>query len=179
MILVDTLGELSAVWGLADVAFVGGSLRPGRGGQNMMEPAAFGAAVLFGPHTANFRDGGRAAPRLRRGPRWSPTPRSWPRPCWATSTTPSRPPPGARRPGRYVLAQDGASGRTFAEIDRLVEFAAGLKDTLIANPPVAQYSRGEPGADRRPARPHRLAPAASQAERRGARTTRRESGRST
>ena len=56
VILVDTLGELSAVWGLADVAFVGGSLRPGRGGQNMMEPAAFGAAVLFGPHTANFRE---------------------------------------------------------------------------------------------------------------------------
>ncbi len=56
MILVDTIGELSAVWGLADVAFVGGSLMPGRGGQNMMEPAAFGAAVLFGPHTANFRE---------------------------------------------------------------------------------------------------------------------------
>ncbi|MBX6316514.1 MAG: 3-deoxy-D-manno-octulosonic acid transferase, partial [Isosphaeraceae bacterium] len=53
IILVDTIGELSAVWGLADVAFVGGSLYPGRGGQNMMEPAAFGAAVLFGPYTSN------------------------------------------------------------------------------------------------------------------------------
>nr|AIA89360.1 CAZy families GT30 protein [uncultured Planctomyces sp.] len=47
VILVDTLGELSAVWGLADVAYVGGSLTPGRGGQNMLEPAAYGAAVLF------------------------------------------------------------------------------------------------------------------------------------
>ncbi|MHC5537824.1 3-deoxy-D-manno-octulosonic acid transferase, partial [Singulisphaera rosea] len=56
VILVDTLGELSAIWGLADVAFVGGSLMPGRGGQNMMEPAAFGASVLFGPHTENFRE---------------------------------------------------------------------------------------------------------------------------
>lgn len=55
VILLDTLGELSAVWGLADVAFVGGSLFPGRGGQNMIEPAAFGACVLFGPHTENFR----------------------------------------------------------------------------------------------------------------------------
>ena len=55
IILVDTLGELGAVWGLADVAFVGGSLFPGRGGQNMMEPAAFGATVLFGPHTVNFK----------------------------------------------------------------------------------------------------------------------------
>lgn len=56
VILVDTLGELSAVWGLADLAFVGGSLFPGRGGQNMMEPAAFGASVHFGEHTTNFRD---------------------------------------------------------------------------------------------------------------------------
>jgi 3-deoxy-D-manno-octulosonic-acid transferase len=55
VILVDTLGELGAVWGLADIAFVGGSLDGKRGGQNMIEPAAYGAAVLFGPHTWNFR----------------------------------------------------------------------------------------------------------------------------
>jgi 3-deoxy-D-manno-octulosonic-acid transferase len=61
VILVDTIGELSAVWGLADVAFVGGSLDGKRGGQNMLEPAAYGAAVLFGPHVWNFRD---AAARL-------------------------------------------------------------------------------------------------------------------
>ena len=54
VILVDTLGELGAVWGLADVAFVGGSLDGRRGGQNMIEPAAYGAAVLFGPHVWNF-----------------------------------------------------------------------------------------------------------------------------
>jgi 3-deoxy-D-manno-octulosonic-acid transferase len=53
--LLDTLGELGACWGLADVAFVGGSLT-NRGGQNMIEPAAYGAAVLFGPNTRNFRD---------------------------------------------------------------------------------------------------------------------------
>ena len=56
IILIDTIGELSAIWGLADVAFVGGSLRAGRGGQNMMEPAAYGAWVMFGPHIANFRE---------------------------------------------------------------------------------------------------------------------------
>ena len=56
VILIDTIGELAAVWGLADVAFVGGSLLPGRGGQNMMEPAAYGASVMFGPYTANFRE---------------------------------------------------------------------------------------------------------------------------
>ena len=55
VLLWDTIGELAAVWGLADLAYVGGSLTPGRGGQNMLEPAAYGAAVLFGPHTENFR----------------------------------------------------------------------------------------------------------------------------
>jgi 3-deoxy-D-manno-octulosonic-acid transferase len=55
ILLLDTLGELAACWGLADVAFVGGSLT-NRGGQNMIEPAGFGAAVLFGPNTQNFRD---------------------------------------------------------------------------------------------------------------------------
>src|SRR5207245_9915463 len=54
--LVDTIGELGAVWGLADVAFVGGRLDGKRGGQNMIEPAAYGAAVVFGPHVWNFRD---------------------------------------------------------------------------------------------------------------------------
>lgn len=55
VLLVDTVGELSAWWGVADVAFVGGSMGS-RGGQNMIEPAAFGAAVSFGPNTKNFRD---------------------------------------------------------------------------------------------------------------------------
>ena len=52
--MLDTVGELSACWGLADIAFVGGSFG-NRGGQNMMEPAAYGAAVCFGPNTRNFR----------------------------------------------------------------------------------------------------------------------------
>jgi 3-deoxy-D-manno-octulosonic-acid transferase len=61
VVLVDSIGELGALWGLADVAFVGGSLDGKRGGQNMIEPAAYGAAVVFGPHVWNFRD---AAARL-------------------------------------------------------------------------------------------------------------------
>ena len=55
VVLLDTIGELAACWGLADVAFGGGSLSD-RGGQNMIEPAAYGAAVLFGPNTQNFQD---------------------------------------------------------------------------------------------------------------------------
>jgi 3-deoxy-D-manno-octulosonic-acid transferase len=52
-LLVDTIGELEHVYALADIVFVGGSLVP-HGGQNMLEPAARGKAVLFGPHTHNF-----------------------------------------------------------------------------------------------------------------------------
>lgn len=55
VILLDTLGELSACWGLADFAYVGGSMG-NRGGQNMIEPCGYGAAVCFGPNTRNFRD---------------------------------------------------------------------------------------------------------------------------
>jgi 3-deoxy-D-manno-octulosonic-acid transferase len=56
VVLVDTIGELGALWGLADVAFVGGSLDGKRGGQNMIEPAAYGGAVIFGPHVWNFKE---------------------------------------------------------------------------------------------------------------------------
>jgi len=56
ILLVDTTGELAWWWGTARIAFVGGSLDGRRGGQNMLEPAAYGAAVAFGPHTRNFRD---------------------------------------------------------------------------------------------------------------------------
>jgi 3-deoxy-D-manno-octulosonic-acid transferase len=54
--LVDSVGELGAVWGLADFAFVGGSLSGRRGGQSMIEPAAYGVATCFGPETWNFQD---------------------------------------------------------------------------------------------------------------------------
>jgi 3-deoxy-D-manno-octulosonic-acid transferase len=52
-LVVDTIGELERVYALADLVFVGGSLVP-HGGQNMLEPAAQGKAVLFGPHVDNF-----------------------------------------------------------------------------------------------------------------------------
>jgi 3-deoxy-D-manno-octulosonic-acid transferase len=56
VLLLDTIGELSAAWGLATVGFVGGSLDGKRGGQSPIEPAAFGVPVCFGPHVWNFRD---------------------------------------------------------------------------------------------------------------------------
>ncbi len=55
VLLVDTIGELAALYALADVAFVGGSLVP-RGGHNIIEPAQYGVATVTGNHTENFRD---------------------------------------------------------------------------------------------------------------------------
>ncbi len=53
--LLDSVGELAAIYELADIAFVGGSLVP-VGGHNILEPAQFGAAILAGPNTFNFRE---------------------------------------------------------------------------------------------------------------------------
>ena len=61
VVLLDTVGELGAAWGLADVGFTGGSLDGKRGGQSMIEPAGYGVPTVFGPHVWNFRD---AATRL-------------------------------------------------------------------------------------------------------------------
>ncbi len=55
VLLVDQVGELAAWWGTATCAYVGGSMGE-RQGQNMIEPAAYGCAVSFGPKTRNFRD---------------------------------------------------------------------------------------------------------------------------
>jgi 3-deoxy-D-manno-octulosonic-acid transferase len=55
VLLLDSIGELAALYSLANVAFVGGSLVP-RGGHNIIEPALYGAAIVVGNHTENFRD---------------------------------------------------------------------------------------------------------------------------
>ena len=53
--VLDTIGELSVAYRLATLVFVGGSFVT-RGGQNVLEPAAQGKPVLFGPHMENFKD---------------------------------------------------------------------------------------------------------------------------
>ncbi len=53
--LVDSIGELAALYSLATVAFVGGSLVP-RGGHNILEPALYGVPIVTGNHYDNFRD---------------------------------------------------------------------------------------------------------------------------
>jgi 3-deoxy-D-manno-octulosonic-acid transferase len=53
--LVDSIGELAALYSLATVAFVGGSIVP-RGGHNILEPALYGVPIVTGNHYENFRD---------------------------------------------------------------------------------------------------------------------------
>ena len=55
VLLLDSIGELSSLFGLADVVFMGGTLNH-RGGHNILEPAAFGKPVIAGPHMENFAD---------------------------------------------------------------------------------------------------------------------------
>ena len=55
VLIVDTLGELTGIYAVADIAFVGGSLVP-IGGHNLVEPAHVGCPVLFGPHIENVRE---------------------------------------------------------------------------------------------------------------------------
>ncbi|MBN1276225.1 MAG: 3-deoxy-D-manno-octulosonic acid transferase [Deltaproteobacteria bacterium] len=51
--ILNTMGELDRIYGLSQISFVGGSLVP-VGGHNLLEPAAFGCPVLFGPYMHNF-----------------------------------------------------------------------------------------------------------------------------
>ena len=60
VLLLDTIGELAAFYQRATIAFVGGSLTPGRGGQSLAEPANASVPVLFGPYYENHRQLGNA-----------------------------------------------------------------------------------------------------------------------
>jgi 3-deoxy-D-manno-octulosonic-acid transferase len=55
VLLLDSIGELASVYGIADGAFVGGSL-VSSGGHNILEPAAFGKIPVFGPSMENFAE---------------------------------------------------------------------------------------------------------------------------
>ena len=55
VVVLDTIGELPRLFQLATLVFVGGSLVPA-GGHNILEPAVFGKAIVFGPHMNNFRE---------------------------------------------------------------------------------------------------------------------------
>ncbi len=122
VLLVDRVGELAAWWGTAAIAYVGGSMGK-RNGQNMIEPAAYGAAVSFGPKTHNFRDvvaallEAQAAVVVEDGPQLT-----------AFVRRALEEPAFARRLGAnaraVVESQLGATGRTVDLLDGLVSAGA-------------------------------------------------------
>jgi len=63
VLLMDSIGELSGLFGLGDVVFMGGTLAH-RGGHNILEPAYFRKAIVIGPHMENFPE---IAAEFRRG----------------------------------------------------------------------------------------------------------------
>ena len=54
IILLDSIGELMTVYSLSDISIVGGSLLPGVGGHNLLEPAYFGKPVIYGAHLTTY-----------------------------------------------------------------------------------------------------------------------------
>jgi 3-deoxy-D-manno-octulosonic-acid transferase len=55
VVLIDTMGELAGLYSMATYVFCGGSLVE-RGGHNVLEAAAWGTPVFYGPHMADFSD---------------------------------------------------------------------------------------------------------------------------
>lgn len=116
VLLLDTLGELAALWPWAAVAFVGGSLAP-IGGHNLLEPLQCGRAVLFGPHADNAREAADCALSAGAGLRVRDAAELARRVCEALSQ------PAAWRArgeaGRRALAAHrGATARSLALLDR-------------------------------------------------------------
>jgi 3-deoxy-D-manno-octulosonic-acid transferase len=133
VLLVDVVGELGAWWGTAHIAFVGGSLTQ-RGGQNMIEPAAYGAAVCFGPNTWNFKDvvelllANNAAAVVRNEAELTAFVRkSLAEPAYAIDL--------GKRARELVIAQTGAAEKTMRLLARCVPQLTDLAPTLPPSPP--------------------------------------------
>jgi 3-deoxy-D-manno-octulosonic-acid transferase len=119
--LLDTIGELSALYALANLAFVGGSLVP-RGGHNILEPARYGAAVIVGEHTENFRD---MVELFRRSQAVvTTTPESLEQDLLELAANAAKRLALGQRAAELLLTQAGATGKTLS----------ALKDLLSSKP---------------------------------------------
>ncbi|MFH1574360.1 MAG: 3-deoxy-D-manno-octulosonic acid transferase, partial [Acidobacteriota bacterium] len=58
ILILDSIGELRSVYSLASITVIGGSFSP-HGGHNLLEPASWGKAIVFGPYMSNFREAAR------------------------------------------------------------------------------------------------------------------------
>ena len=118
IVLGDTMGEMPAYYGVADCAFIGGSLVP-FGGQNMIEAAALGVPALFGPHTFNFSEAAQQAVSAGAAIRVADAETL----CWEVALLMRD---GARRMAMSQAGRDlcerhrGATERTMVVVDRLI-----------------------------------------------------------
>lgn len=124
VVLLDTLGELGALWTLADMGFVGGSLDGKRGGQSMIEPAARGVPACFGPHVWNFKDISRqliargGAVMLAGPEQLEPTLRHW-------LENPEARAEVGEAAREFVATQQGATTRTLDFLDSRIPILGG------------------------------------------------------
>jgi len=117
VLLLDSMGELAALYELADLAFIGGSLVP-RGGHNVIEAAQFGVPILVGRSTENFRD---IVDMFRRAGalRVVDTATLAPAVLQLLADTEQRQAIG-RRALEVMRSQQGATGKTVGELLRLL-----------------------------------------------------------
>jgi 3-deoxy-D-manno-octulosonic-acid transferase len=148
ILLVDAVGELKDWWGLAAIAFVGGSMGS-RGGQNMIEPAAYGAAVSFGPNTWNFRDvvaqllAGEAAVVVHSGDELAEF-------VGRCLTQPDYVEGLGQRAARVVVAQQGAAARTMDLLATLMgRVPASSQLRIDARQSLGRPTRRTPSISRR------------------------------
>jgi 3-deoxy-D-manno-octulosonic-acid transferase len=118
VVLVDRVGVLGDLYALADAAYVGGGFHAA-GLHSVLEPAAFGAPVLFGPRHGNSRDA--ALLRAARGAATAATPRTMAEQLRRWATTPAlRAHEGAA--ARHVVERGlGASDRAWALVEGLLD----------------------------------------------------------
>ena len=114
VLLLDSMGELSSLFPLADVVFMGGTLAR-RGGHNILEPAAAGRPVIVGLHMENFAEiaaefiGGEAVVRIETAAELAPAV------CALLDSRRERAEIGARARS-FALAKRGAAARAVAAI---------------------------------------------------------------
>lgn len=124
VVLLDTSGELAAIYAIATAVFVGGSLVP-KGGHNPLEPLAHGRPVAFGPYTENFRDvsavalGSGGAVRVPDAALLADGVRAW-------LADPAAARDAGIRARAHILAKHGAAARVFALLERWIGPGDGM-----------------------------------------------------
>jgi len=136
--LLDSIGELASIYALADLAFVGGSLVP-RGGHNILEPAQHGVPILVGPHTENFRD--MVSIFHRAGALRVVSPAKLLPAILNLLANPAQRQDLGRRAAEVARAHSGATERTLAALELLLQEDAGSKFALREQAAEAAHKR--------------------------------------